>query len=51
MNLNRAHLNDLEKETDRLQVIIREADADRKKQQKALDQVITERDILGTQLG
>ena len=41
----------MEKETGRLHVIIREADADRKRQQKELDQVITERDILGTQLG
>ena len=45
------HLNDMEKETGRLQVIIREADADKRRQQKELDQVITERDILGTQLG
>ena len=41
----------MEKETGRLHVIIREADADKKRQQKELDQVITERDILGTQLG
>ena len=41
----------MEKETGRLQVIIREADADKRRQQKELDQVITERDILGTQLG
>jgi len=41
----------MEKEISRLQVIIREADAERKRQQKELDQVITERDILGTQLG
>ena len=47
----REHLNDMEKETGRLLVIIREADADKKRQQKELDQVITERDILGTQLG
>ena len=45
------HLNDMEKETGRLQIIIREADADKRRQQKELDQVITERDILGTQLG
>ena len=44
-------LNDMEKETGRLQIIIREADLDRKRQQKELEQVITERDILGTQLG
>ena len=48
---SRLQLNDMEKETGRLHVIIREADADRKRQQKELDQVITERDILGTQLG
>lgn len=47
---SRLQLNDMEKETGRLHVIIREADADRKRQQKELDQVITERDILGTQL-
>jgi hypothetical protein len=41
----------MEKEIARLQVIIREADNERKRQQKELDQVITERDILGTQLG
>jgi len=47
---SKMHLNDMEKETGRLQVIIREADADKRRQQKELDQVITERDILGTQL-
>jgi len=47
---SKMHLNDMEKETGRLQVIIREADSDKKRQQKELDQVITERDILGTQL-
>lgn len=47
---SRSQLNDMEKETGRLHVIIREADQDRKRQQKELDQVITERDILGTQL-
>ena len=41
----------MEKEISRLQVILREADTERKRQQKELDQVITERDILGTQLG
>lgn len=45
-----AQLLDMEKEIARLQVIIREADNERKRQQKELDQVITERDILGTQL-
>merc|ERR1712106_231741 len=47
---SKMHLNDMEKETGRLQGIIREADSDKKRQQKELDQVITERDILGTQL-
>merc|ERR1712141_353124 len=47
---SRMTLNDMEKETGRLQIIIREADLDRKRQQKELEQVITERDILGTQL-
>lgn len=41
----------MDKEISRLQVILREADTERKRQQKELDQVITERDILGTQLG
>ena len=40
----------MEKEISRLQVIIRDADSERKRQQKELDQVVTERDILGTQL-
>ena len=48
---SQAQMLDMEKEIQRLQVIIRDADLERKRQQKELDQVITERDILGTQLG
>merc|ERR1712025_509336 len=40
----------MEKEVAKLQQVIRESDAERKRQMKELDQVISERDILGTQL-
>ncbi|CBY12441.1 unnamed protein product [Oikopleura dioica] len=43
-------LKDHEKEIARQQTAIREAEADRKKQKNALDQVVTERDILVRQL-
>jgi len=46
----RSHLAGMEKEISNLQQVIREADAERKRQQKELEQVLTERDILGTQL-
>ena len=47
---SRSHLAGMEKEISNLQQVIREADAERKRQQKELEQVLTERDILGTQL-
>jgi chromosome segregation ATPase len=47
---SKAHLAGMEKEISNLQLVIREADAERKRQQKELEQVLTERDILGTQL-
>jgi len=40
----------MEKEISNLQQVIRDADKDKKNQQKELDRVTTERDILGTQL-
>merc|ERR1712025_540433 len=40
----------MEKEVAKLQQVIRESDAERLRQKKELDQVINERDILGTQL-
>ena len=40
----------MEKQIANLQQVIRDADAEKKKQQNELDQIVTERDILGTQL-
>lgn len=47
---SKTQLEQMEKEVAKLQQVIREADAERKRQMKELDQVISERDILGTQL-
>jgi hypothetical protein len=47
---SRTQLNGMEKEINNLQQVIRDADDDKKNQQKELDRVTTERDILGTQL-
>ena len=47
---SRSTINGMEKEISNLQQVIREADTERKRQQKELEQVLTERDILGTQL-
>jgi len=47
---SRAHIEALEMEERKLLKIIAEADAERLRQKKELDQVISERDILGTQL-
>jgi chromosome segregation ATPase len=47
---SRAHIEALEMEERKLLKIISEADAERLRQKKELDQVISERDILGTQL-
>ena len=40
----------MEKQIANLQQVIRDADDEKKKQQHELDQIVTERDILGTQL-
>lgn len=47
---SKTQLEQMEKEVAKLQQVIRESDAERKRQMKELDQVISERDILGTQL-
>merc|ERR1712147_229239 len=47
---SRTQLSGMEKEVSNLQQVIRDADTDKKNQQKELDRVTTERDILGTQL-
>jgi len=47
---SRSQLDMMEKEVGKLQQVIRESDHERKRQMKELDQVISERDILGTQL-
>merc|ERR1712183_1186690 len=47
---SRGQLDMMEKEIGKLQQVIRESDMERKRQMKELDQVISERDILGTQL-
>lgn len=47
---SRTQLSGMEKEISNLQQVIRDADTDKKNQQKELDRVTTERDILGTQL-
>jgi len=49
-NESRGQLDMMEKEVAKLQQVIRDSDAERKRQMKELDQVISERDILGTQL-
>ncbi|XP_059175369.1 cilia- and flagella-associated protein 58-like isoform X2 [Physella acuta] len=47
---SKSHIEAQEAEEKKLLAIIREADAERVRQKKELDQVISERDILGTQL-
>jgi len=47
---SRTQLSGMEKEISNLQQVIRDADTDKKNQQKELDRVTTEKDILGTQL-
>ncbi|CAK8688850.1 cilia- and flagella-associated protein 58-like [Clavelina lepadiformis] len=47
---SKTQLEQMEKEVAKLQQVIRESDAERKRQMKELDQVVSERDILGTQL-
>ncbi|KAK0049011.1 cilia- and flagella-associated protein 58-like [Biomphalaria glabrata] len=47
---NDAQIKERESEVKKLNMIIRESDAERIRQKKELDQVISERDILGTQL-